>query len=136
MHNGRLLERVINSELAPVGLHHGQGRMLQVIERCGPITQADLARRMDVKPATVTHMLKPLMGRTLVLRATDPKTNRALVVSLTPAGRRASRAVLDAWGRVEQRLNTAVSDEKKDGFLKGLETIREIVSDANAKEEQ
>ena len=60
MHNGRLLERAIEEELAASGLHHGQGRILINIQRTSGITQADLARRMDVKPSTITNMLKPL----------------------------------------------------------------------------
>ena len=50
MHNGRLLERALEEELAPHGLHHGQGRILLNIKSAGEITQADLARRMDQGP--------------------------------------------------------------------------------------
>ncbi len=124
MHNGRLLQRAVDEELSPLGLHHGQGRMLQAISRVGEITQADLARRMDVRPATITNMLKPLEEKKLIRRAVDPATNRARVVSLTVKGARVSLEVQAAWDRVENRLANDFTKTELTEVFQGLEKVR------------
>lgn len=134
MHNGRLLQRAIGVELAPLGLHHGQGRILQVISGCGEIIQAKLAQRMDIRPATVTNMLKPLEERRLIRRKTDRKTNRAMLVSLTPLGKRTCSEVLAAWERVEARISKCVPAAERDALFYNLEGIRSILGGEGPKE--
>ncbi|MDF7806729.1 MarR family winged helix-turn-helix transcriptional regulator [Pontiellaceae bacterium B12219] len=123
MHNGRLLERAIEEELAAIGLHHGQGRILIHIQRASGITQADLARRMDVKPSTITNMLKPLEQQKLIKRKIDSKTNRALQVSLTPAGTAACSEIQAAWDRIETRLQENLPQNGLTEIFQTLETI-------------
>jgi len=124
MHNGRLLERAVEEELSPAGLHHGQGRILLNIRARGEITQADLARLMDVKPATVTNMLKPLEAKRLVHRRTDPKTNRAILVTLSAAGERACEQIQLAWDQIESRMLNPLPQAGMDALFNALETIR------------
>lgn len=123
MHTGRLLERAIEEELAPMDLHHGQGRILINIQRADEITQADLARQMDVKSSTITNMLKPLEKKKLITRKTDPKTNRALLVSLTPAGITACVEVKAVWARIETRLTEYLPQGGSDELFPTLETL-------------
>ena len=124
MHNGRLLERAVEEELAPAGLHHGQGRILLNIKASGEITQANLARLMDVTPATVTNMLKPLERRGLVRRKTDPKTNRAIIVSLSVDGDHACLQIQSAWERIEERMCKDLPEDGMNDLFHALETIR------------
>ena len=126
MHIGRLLERAAEEELAPIGLHHGQSRILRAIALGRETTQADLARRMDIKPATVTNMLKPLEEKKLIRRKPDKLTNRAMLVSLTPAGEQACTEIQAAWDRIEERMRDQLPDlgNKPIDFFQTLETIR------------
>lgn len=123
-HNGRLLEKLLEEELAGNGLHHGQGRILVNVKRAGEITQADLARRMQIKPSTITTMLKPLEQRKLITRKIDPCTNRALRISLTPAGKSACKTVEAAWERIEMRLRENLPESGMDALFRALEIIR------------
>ena len=134
MHNGRLLQRAVDAELAPLGLHHGQGLILTNIFACGEVTQADLARRMDIRPATVSNMLKPLEEKKLIRRKTDPNTNRAQIVSLTSAGRQACEQVPVVWNRIETRLCKTVSTEERNGLFQGLENIRHTLGGKGPEE--
>jgi len=124
IHNGRLIERAIEEELAPIGLHHGQGRILLAIASCGSITQADLARLMDIKPATVTNMLKPLEEKKLIQRETDTVTNRAVIVSLTADGECACIQIQAAWDRIENRMRENLPAAGMDELFQSLETVR------------
>ncbi len=127
IHNGRLIERALEEKLAPEGLHHGQGRILLNIGSAGAITQADLARLMDIKPATVTNMLKPLERKKLVKRKLDAKTNRAVIVSLTADGESACVQIKSAWGRIEERMRKDLPEAGIDDLFHALETIREAL---------
>jgi DNA-binding MarR family transcriptional regulator len=124
MHIGRLLERAAEGELAPIGLHHGQGRILLAIASCDAITQADLARLMDIKPATVTNMLKPLEEKKLIQRKTDAKTNRAVIVSLSPVGKKVCTQIQAAWDRIEARMTGALPEAGRDELFQALEIVR------------
>lgn len=127
MHNGRLLQRAVEEELSPIGLHHGQGRILMTVASRGTITQADLARLMDIKPATVTNMLKPLEEKKLILRKTDTQTNRAVIVSLSPDGKRACTEIQAAWDRVEARITEKLPTTGRDDLFQALEIIRDAL---------
>jgi DNA-binding MarR family transcriptional regulator len=135
MHNGRLLQRAVDEELAPLRLHHGQGRILKTIAACGEITQADLARRMDIKPSTVTNMLKPLEEKQLIRREIDPNTNRAQIVSLTPTGAHVCEQVLAAWERVEARIIQMIPETERDRLFQTLENVRNTLGGKGPEEE-
>ncbi len=124
MHNGRLLERAIEAGLSSADLHHGQGRILLNIKARGEITQADLARLMDIKPATVTNMLKPLEAKKFIRRKTDPQTNRAILVMLTRDGERACQQIQSVWEQIEDRMLEPLPQEGMDALFSALETIR------------
>lgn len=123
MNISQLLQRAVEEELAPHGLHHGQGRMLNIIRREAPITQVELGRFMDVKAATITNMLKPLAKQGLIERQTDPVTNRAQIVTLTQEGEAAYKQVRNAWARIEKRMRTGLADQDMETAFPILEKI-------------
>ncbi len=123
MNIGHLLQRAVEEELAPFGLHHGQGRALMFILREAPVTQAELSRLMNVKAATVTNMLKPLEQQGLIQRRNDPVTNRALLVSLTPEGEVACEQVRNAWEQVEKRIRSGLTQQELETTFPTLEKV-------------
>jgi len=127
MHIGKLLRDQIADELAVMDLHHGQGRVLVNLKRHGPMNQANLGRGMHLKPATITTMLKPMEQRGLIVRTSDPKTNRAQIVALTDAGQAMAIAVEGTWQKVEKRLRKAVPEAEREQLFRQLEAIREIL---------
>ena len=121
-----MLERAVEKELAPLGLHHGQGRILTTIASCGLNTQAELARLIDIKPAMVTNMLKPLKKKKLIRRKLDSITHRTVLVSLTSAGEEACAAIHMAWERIEKQMLQKLTDigTQPDELFQTLEPIR------------
>lgn len=74
--------------LAPMGLTHPQYLvMLALWGSDGPLRVADLAARLSLEPATLSPLLRRLEARGLLTRGRDPRDERALAVTLTPAGR-------------------------------------------------
>ena len=127
MHIGKLLELRINEALADVGIHHGQGRVLVNLVNYGKMTQADLARGLQIAPATLTKMLRPLEKRQLITRTIDKKTNRAMVIELTSEGKKLALLVQRAWRRIEQAMNETVPDSHNSQLFAHLENFREVL---------
>ena len=90
---------------------------------------SELADRLSLEPATLSPLLKRLEAAGLVTRRRDPDDERAVAVTLTPAGRRlredAERiphAVMARLGiglaeleDLRDRLTTVIEAARRDG---------------------
>lgn len=127
MHLGQLLEEETRSKLHEHGLYHGQGRVLDALFRWGDQTQADLARGLHIKPATVTDMLKRMEISGLITRKVDPITNRAMIVSLTSSGKEAAQSVRNAWESIEKKISETMTPTQREDVIENLEKVRNIL---------
>ena len=91
--------------LEPLGLTHPQYLVMLALWEESPLRVSQVADRLSLEPATLSPLLKRLETGGMVRRDRDPRDERAVSVSLTPAGRRlraeAERippAVLDRLG--------------------------------------
>ena len=79
---------------------------LQRLERCGPCTQAALARLEQITPQSMGSTIAGLRARGLVERTDDPSDRRQSLVTITPAGHTALEARRDA---IASRLGAALA---------------------------
>ena len=91
--------------LEPLGLTHPQYLVMLALWEESPLRVSQIADRLSLEPATLSPLLKRLESGGLVRRDRDPRDERAVSVSLTPAGRglraeaqRIPPAVLDRLG--------------------------------------
>jgi DNA-binding MarR family transcriptional regulator len=103
-HRARLEPR-----LATLRLHPGADLALAEISRHEGLAQGELARRLWVRPPSITKVVRGLERRGLVERMTDPDDARVSRVYPTPEGRRVSRAVERAWRAAERDTLAALS---------------------------
>jgi DNA-binding MarR family transcriptional regulator len=73
--------------LEPMGLTHPQYLVMLALWEHDPRSGRELARLLQLDPGTLTPLLKRLEQGGLVTRRRDPSDERALAVTLTPAGR-------------------------------------------------
>ena len=73
--------------LEPMGLTHPQYLVMLALWEAEPLRVNELADRLSLEPATLSPLLKRLEAAGLVLRRRDPHDERAVAVTLTPAGR-------------------------------------------------
>lgn len=64
-----------------------------IMNMAGPRSQAEIARRLRVEGATVTRMVDALSREGLVERLPDPADRRVNLLTITPAGEAALRAM-------------------------------------------
>lgn len=85
-------------------------RIISAIRTHGPQSRADLARRLDIKPSTVTRLTGPMVGEGLLAEAPDPKREGqkgypARLLSIHPEGVFTAGVYIDP-----DRIMTCVSD--------------------------
>jgi MarR family transcriptional regulator, organic hydroperoxide resistance regulator len=123
MHIGRLLEEELRRELSVVGVHHGQARVLVKLHRHGPLSQADIARVLSIKPATVTNMLTRMEQASLIQRKPHPQHGRKNMTSLLKAGVVAAHEVLKVWEKVEETLLKEFDESEIEAVRPALEQV-------------
>lgn len=92
--------------------------LMRLIENDGMI-QKELARRISVKPATLTVMINRMAKSGLVERKPDERDQRISRVYLTEKGRTATKHVKEVLRVIEDNCFIGFSDEEKDA-LRGL----------------
>ena len=90
MRFGRLIRMYysrIQSQLAEVGLYRGQPPILMLLYKNDGMSQKEMARALNLSPATMTVTLKRMEKVGLVLREMDEHDQRILRVHLSEKGR-------------------------------------------------
>jgi MarR family transcriptional regulator, organic hydroperoxide resistance regulator len=104
--------------LAPLGLTHPQYLVMLALWEEAPLKVSDLAGRLSLEPPTLSPLLKRLEARGMVTRRRDPRDERALAVTLTPAGVAARAEAEKIPPAVLARLGMDVGD---------LERLRDLL---------
>jgi DNA-binding MarR family transcriptional regulator len=85
-------KRRTQEALAEGDLTAPQLTALSRLDRLGPATTAELARREQITPQAMGTTIASLEKRALVIRQPDAEDGRRSILSLTPAGRAAIRS--------------------------------------------
>jgi MarR family transcriptional regulator, organic hydroperoxide resistance regulator len=96
--------------LEPMGLTHPQYLVMLALWEEAPLRVSAIAERLSLEPATLSPLLKRLEASGLVRRERDPRDERAVSVSLTPAGRRMRRRAERIPPAVLSRLGMEVTE--------------------------
>jgi MarR family transcriptional regulator, organic hydroperoxide resistance regulator len=96
--------------LEPMGLTHPQYLVMLALWEAEPLRVNELADRLSLEPATLSPLLKRLEASGLVTRRRDPDDERAVAVTLTPAGRRLRRKAERIPPAVVARLGIEIGE--------------------------
>lgn len=116
----------VDASLSPV-----QVRTLMVVASRGPMRPTELAHALGVHPSNATRVCDKLVDAGLLDRRENPQNRRALILSLTPAGRRLitaisrrrSRAIAKVLGAVPEERRTAVAAAMSEFAAAGGESV-------------
>lgn len=125
----RVLELVVvlnedmKRSLAARGLTVSRTHLLWVLAHGDPITQKSLADALRVSPRTITGLVDGLVATGFVTREPHPFDRRAILVTLTDAG----KDVMSDFERDHEQLARALfadmDDGDFDGFVAGLDVL-------------
>ncbi len=94
--------------LARHGLHPGQDALLLLIWETPGLRQAELARRLDVEPPTITRMVRRLERSGLLERRPDPDDGRVVRIHPTARSRMLEMLVRRSWSDLDEELIAAL----------------------------
>ena len=114
--------------LEPMGLTHPQYLVMLALWESEPLRVNELADRLSLEPATLSPLLKRLESGGLVARRRDPDDERAVAVTLTPAGRRLRATAEQIPPAVMARLDMGLAEleELRDRLTTVIEAARRV----------
>ena len=93
----------------------------------GPRRMSGIAERLGVEMPSATTMITRLVGKGLVERQQDPADRRAVVCSLTPAGRDAVEKFWSLRDARTEALAAALTTEELEIVVPAVEILAEAV---------
>jgi DNA-binding MarR family transcriptional regulator len=117
------LERLRVRGLERDGLTTPRLRVLSILHQDGPLTSAELSRRLDITPRAVTALVDGLEKHRLVLRRPHPSDRRATLVGLSTRGSRTYTRLASGYGELADELLAGTSDRQ---LAAGLAIIRRL----------
>ena len=114
-------------------LTYQQYNVLRMIDTLGPQPQAEVARRLLVTAPVVTRLASTLADTGLVLRGTDPNDKRAVVLELTPSGRRRARAMRRDLLEAARELLEPIPQDRRAAVATALEELQVLLPTHSAR---
>jgi DNA-binding MarR family transcriptional regulator len=109
----------IHTLLEGLGLYRGQPSVLQALWEQEGLMHTDLARRLQVQPATITKMLQRMERAGFVERRPDPNDQRISRVYLTTAGHAVRADVQQVWRQLEEEAFAGFAPEEQ-ALVRGI----------------
>lgn len=129
----RLKHSRVQNLLEALGLYEGQPALLRSLWEEEGLTHTELARRLHVRPATVTKMIQRMEKSGFVEKRPDPADQRLSRVYLTSSGRSIQEAVRCVWHTLEAEAFAGFSGEERAVLQRLFRQIRENLRLASAR---
>lgn len=68
------------------GRHHGQRKILRILQNQSPVSQKQLQDMLGIQSGSMSEIAAKLEGRSLIVRGRDQTDKRKITLSITPAG--------------------------------------------------
>lgn len=120
----RTHKRIVDRRIAELGIHGGQHHMLMMLSHMGQMpAQNELARRMDISPASAANMLKRLESGGYIARSVRMTDGRCNEVMITEKGNR----VVEQSKRIFEDVDRRMFESFDQGELEQLRAALERV---------
>lgn len=126
----RRLTRLVSQHCEPffaaTGLKTTQYSLLSHVDKFGPLSPGQLAKRMDLDASTLTRNLQPLINEGFVelLPGAD---GRSRVVQVTPAGHAKRADMKTDWKEAQLSVNATLGDERVERLHALLDECLELL---------
>lgn len=125
----QVVQRAFDRLLAEAGVNRAMWLILRALqEDPPPSTQRELADRVELREATLTHHLHTMEGAGLVTRVRGPENRRIVQVQVTERGRSVFEQVLASAVEFNADLRQALGADEE-ALRRGLRTLRDRYAD-------
>jgi len=114
-------------------LTYQQYNVLRMIDTQGAQPQAEVARRLMVTAPVVTRLASTLADAGLVDRRPDPGDRRAVLLALTPRGRRRARAMRRDLLDAAHELLEPLPADRRAAVAAALEELQVLLPDHSVR---
>ena len=103
--------------------NQGRGRMLATLHDCGPMSQSQLACRLDIRPQSLSELLGKAEAEGLIERRQSEEDKRQTIVSITEAGHERVAGFRETHRRRAQAFCAPLTEEEKSTLIVLLEKL-------------
>ena len=107
----RRVSQHFDRHLSAAGMKTTQYSLLAHVERFGPVSPGELARRMSMDASTLTRNLRPLLAQGWAELGAGADA-RSRVVTITPAGQAQRAEASRCWRRAQNAINEQLGIER------------------------
>ncbi|RJE89695.1 MarR family transcriptional regulator [Paenibacillus sp. 1011MAR3C5] len=118
----------VHLELNEHEVYPGQPPLMLALAREGGQSQNELARKLEIKPATLTVMLNRMVKNGLVRREADPSDLRVSRIYLTEKGFETVSLVRETLDRLEHQALQQFTNEEEALFRSFLMRVRDNIA--------
>ena len=104
----RVVTRLFDAAVRPLGLTPSQLTLLVVLERCGPSAPSAVARALDLEKSTLSRNLRPAIAAGWVRERLHGASQR---LELSPEGRQLLGKAYRSWRRAQTRARDLLGPE-------------------------
>ena len=127
MENQKYQFRYLRNQLNEKKLYRGDPRLLMYVYFHDGRKQAEIAKGLCVKPASLTVMLQRMEQAGLVNRKSDEQDQRVQRVYITELGRETSKKTVELFQKAVKGFFEGASDEELPVYQGVLEKVKENV---------
>jgi DNA-binding MarR family transcriptional regulator len=118
----RTLTHLYDARLRGTGVEAPQFTLMLTLEKAGPSSQVDLARRYALDKTTVSRNLR-LLERKGWIESAASKDKRKRQFVLTAAGRKRLEAAKPKWKKAQDDLKSTMSAEEWDAMFQVFRNV-------------
>ncbi len=124
----QLIQAANFNRFQKAGLSATQFMALNLIPSSDCITIGEVARKLNLKPATVAKTIDSLEARKMVKRSRDPLDRRVILLTITKTGARMQNSAAGQFRDYIAGLFRSMRSEERHGLLIGLESLVSLAS--------
>ncbi|SCG84294.1 putative HTH-type transcriptional regulator yusO [Proteiniborus sp. DW1] len=117
-----------------IGVYPGQPHLLFVLNKEDGLSQSEIATKLDVKPSTVTVMLRRMEKANLIRRYQDTEDQRVTRVYITDEGRETCNKAIKITQKLEEECFGNFTVEEKIILRRLFMQMRANLAAVNDKE--
>lgn len=91
----------------------GHGMILHVLKDKGHLSQVQLSKLLNIKPASVCTLLQNMQKEGLIIREADKKDERIMLSSLSALGKEKAEIVENTWIEIEKEYQEILDQEEQ-----------------------
>lgn len=119
----RMLRHMFNDAAKEEGLFAGQQHIILALFNNEGITVGEIARQLDITPATVSVSIKRLEKSGFVKKQADDTNARITKLYLTDKGRKIPDRIRERMDSQEKYITMGLTDEQRNMFSDMLDTV-------------